>query len=295
MLKWPGKAREAIRKLFEPLQDIDVFVEDANDEAFYRALLTHATGGSVRIARVFELGGKAAVVNAAQVHDHAKRPALFIIDGDLDWVRGVEAPNILGLHRHQAYCVENLLLCESAISTILSQELAKSEQETIQLLGYAEWRASILQPLLELFAAFVTANVHAPALPTVSQGVGRLCTQVAKSRTELDVSRVAQARDALLLEVASAHGDDAAVKETYRQALERIQGLPDPLLAVSGKDFLFPLLHFRMARLGAAVRTKSLRYRLASAGDPRRYSEVASSLRAAANGWIPSTPVLPPM
>ena len=35
MIRWPARALDAIQKLFEPLQDVDIFVEDAEDEVFY--------------------------------------------------------------------------------------------------------------------------------------------------------------------------------------------------------------------------------------------------------------------
>lgn len=98
MIKWPERAKAAIRKLFEPLQDVDVYIEDTNDEVFYRTLLNNVTNGQIKIARVFSLGGKTPVVNKARGHDHSARRALFIIDGDLDWVRGDSPQNIRGLH-----------------------------------------------------------------------------------------------------------------------------------------------------------------------------------------------------
>ena len=110
MLKWPERAKAAIRKLFEPLQDLDVYVEDANDEGFYRCLLNHATDGKVRVARVFALGGRNAVLSAAAAHDQRTRRAVFIVDGDLPWVKGESIPEVDGLHRHEAYCIENLLI-----------------------------------------------------------------------------------------------------------------------------------------------------------------------------------------
>jgi Protein of unknown function (DUF4435) len=108
MLKWPSRARIAIRKLFQPLQDIDVYVEDENDEVFYRALLKRVGANEIRVARVFGLGGRSAVIEAARAYQDPQRRALFLIDGDLDWVRGVALQGPAHLHRHEAYCVENL-------------------------------------------------------------------------------------------------------------------------------------------------------------------------------------------
>lgn len=285
MLKWPERARTAIRKLFEPLQDIDVYIEDVNDEAFYRCLLNHSTNHEIKIARVFELGGRNAVIEAAHSHDQKKRRALFIIDGDLHWLNGQPSPEILGLHQHNAYCIENLLLCEKALTSVLCQDLAAAETDVSRSLQYTQWRDHILKPLLELFAAFVAAHVHAPTLPTVSQGVGRLCTRAGEpSRMELDPQKVEVAKQAVLNDTV-AMSNQQAVQATYAATLRRLENLPDPLLAISGKDFLVPLLHFHLRPLGVRPTTKSLRFRLAGSGDPRRFEQIGLSLRQAAAGF----------
>ncbi|MBH0179924.1 MAG: DUF4435 domain-containing protein, partial [Nitrospira sp.] len=267
MLKWPEQAKRAIRKLFEPLQEIDVFVEDTNDEGFYRCLLNKATNGTVKIARVFALGGRKAVVDAAALHDQRIRPSFFIIDGDLPWVKGEPTPNILGLHQHDAYCVENLLLCEKAIATVLSQEIADTEEEATRRLAYQQWRQSILPPLLELFSAFATAHDYVPEVPTVSLGVGVMCVQPQGSRvTELDPEKVRGVRDCIL-RAAEASADGVTVSARYMSLLDRLMSMSDPSRAVSGKSFLLPLLDFHLQSLGCRIKRKSLRVRLASAGD----------------------------
>lgn len=169
MLKWPERAKTAIRKLFEPLQPIDVYVEDTNDEAFYKRLLNRVANDKVHVARVFALGGKQAVIEAAANHDHSQRRALFIIDGDLEWVRGLPPPRIFGLHRHDAYCIENLLLCEKALVQILSEEAILTEDDAKRALDLGRWIDSIKRPLLELFSAFATVHEFAPEIPTVSR------------------------------------------------------------------------------------------------------------------------------
>jgi hypothetical protein len=284
MLKWPTRAKAALRKLFEPLQEIDVYVEDTNDEAFYRCLLNSATEGKVTVARVFGLGGKAAVLAAAATHDHAARRALFIVDGDLPWVRGVAPPNIVGLHQHNAYCVENLLICENAVTLLLSEEGAITEQAAAAALKYQDWRATVLAPLTELFAAFATVSEADPAVPTVSQGAGVLCSTRKRSTAPvLDTAKAKAARDkALRLAEVAFGAEPVAVR--YAAILQRIQAMPDPLLAVSGKDFVIPLIDFHLQALGCRIKRRTLRIRLARSGQRARFSALAKSLLFAARG-----------
>jgi len=284
MLKWPERAKSALRKLFEPLQEIDVYVEDENDEAFYRCLLNSAANGAVKVARVFSLGGRSAVVNAAIAHDKRTRRALFIVDGDLPWVQGKPVPAIVGLHCHDAYCIENLILCEKALAFILSQEVVITEEEAAVRLAYDNWVASVEAPLVELFSAFATGNEFDPTVATVSQKVGVMCTKHRSTAvTTLDVAKVKQARDKAL-KAAAEVVDEATVSATHGRTLARLKTLPQPLRAVSGKDFLLPLIDFHLQSLGCRIKRQSLRIRLVVAGDLTRYAPLSAALCQAASG-----------
>lgn len=286
MIKWPDRARAAIRRLFEPLQEIDVYVEDANDEAFYRCLLNSATNGEVNVARVFSLGGKEAVIEAAIAHDQHSRRALFIVDGDLPWVKGESIPAIIGLHCHDAYCIENLILCEKALSLLLSQEIAVTEEEATVRLAYNNWIKAVESSLLELFSAFATVHSFDPTATTVAQGVGVMCVKSHTTKiTALDTNKVHQAKEQALM-TARNIADAATVSSLYSRTLLRLKGLPQPLHAVSGKDFLLPLIDFHLQSLGCRIRRKSLRIRLVSSGDFTRFSPLANALKQAAIGYV---------
>jgi len=286
VLKWPERAKPALRKLFEPLQEIDVYVEDMNDEAFYRALLNSSTNGEIKVARVFALGCREAVIDGAKTHDQQTRRALFIIDGDLAWVRGDPPLEVAGLHCHDAYCIENLIICERALILILSQDAILTEEESEVRLAYGKWEASVETPLIELFAAFATVNKLDPTVPTVSQGVGAMCVADPTARTtELDPTKVGGARDKAL-KAAEGAVDSEVVSATYSLFLNRLKGLRHPLRAVSGKDFLLPLIDLHLRALGCRIKRKSLRLRLASAGDLTRFASLATALREAAEGHL---------
>lgn len=285
MIQWPQRARSAIKKLFEPLQDIDVYVEDTNDEVFYRTLLNKIADGKVSIARVFSLGGRTAVIEAAKHHDFSKRRALFLIDGDLDWVRGSPPPNDPGLHQHEAYCVENLLLCEKALAFLLAQDAVLSEEDAEVALGFGAWVSSIQQPLIELFAAYGTAHEISPEIPTVSKGVGVMCTKNRKTKcTSLDLTKVSNEKTGVLTIVENVGGKSRAAR-TYQRILRRLQALPFPLRGVSGKDFLLPLADFLLQSHGCRIKRRSLRIRLATAGDLTRFSPLYEVLLKAARGF----------
>ena len=285
MLRWSTRAVVAVRKLFEPLQVIDVYVEDADDEVFYRHLLNYASNGEVEIARVFGLGGRLKVIDAAASHDQSKRRALFIIDGDLEWVRGDDAPNIRGLHRLNVYCVENLLLCDDAIASVVAEETVDTKEHVASKLKLSEWRDAIRSPLLELFAAFATVSQFDPTVQTVSRKVGTLCSTEATEgkRSNLDPTKVAAVKQEVLNSArAAANGTDVA--SYYEQVYARLKQLAEPLHSISGKDFLLPLLDFHLHGFECRMKRKVFRLRIAIAGEVSRYKELATALGNVARG-----------
>ena len=281
MIKWPHRALVAIRKLYEPLQDIDVYVEDVGDEAFYTHLLKRLGADEIRIARVFACGNRGAVVDAARTYT-GPRKALFLIDGDLEWVTGQPAPTGLGaLHRLDAYCIENLLICKDGARFILMQDAAMTEYEAGQALGFDTWMESISPALLELFSAFAAVHIYCPQHKTVAIGVGTMCSQDASGATVLDLGKV-NAHTQSALSNAKSVANPALVDEIWRRTQARAALLPDPLCRVSGKDFLLPLLDFRLQQLGCRVRRKALRIRLAMACALSPFATLTAAMRQVA-------------
>jgi len=77
---------------------------------------------------------------------------------------------------------------------------------------------------------------------------------------------------------------EPSTREIYETILERIRGLPVPLRAVSGKDFVLPLVDFQLQSLGCRVKRRSLRVRLATAANPTLFAALADALHQAATG-----------
>lgn len=284
MINWPQKSFKALVKLFEPLQDIDVYVEDAQDEIFYTHLLTRVAGSEIRIARVFsppEKGGRSTVIAAAKIHDHSKRRALFLIDGDLDFTRGDPPPmGIRGLYRLDAYCIENYLFCARAATNILLEEAMLSEEEAEKKLDFANWYGQIQTPLIRLFSAFSLINAVLPSYATVSIGVGVYCQQVGKS-TMLSEAKVNSAVEVISALVAD-HITAPIAAKRFEGIQDRAIGLPNTVAVVSGKDFLLPLLAFRLSSLGCKVSKDRLRFKLALKCDITRLAPLLGEMSAVA-------------
>lgn len=286
MLKWPDKGLKALVKLFEPLQDIDIYVEDVRDEIFYTRLLKRVAGSEVRIARVFSppvKGGRKTVMDAAEAHDHNVRRALFLIDGDLAFARGEPPPQgIRGLYRLEAYCIENFLLCPDAAAKILMEEAIISPEDAEARLDFANWYRQIQPPLVSLFSAFALINGVLPSYPTVSLGVGVYCHQV-DGATELSAAKIEMAVNSIQT-LAENHVPPEQVAQRIADVCSRAEGMSTALAIVSGKDFLLPLLAFRLSSLGCKLSRDRLRFRLALHCDTEKLRPLLSAMKAVARG-----------
>jgi hypothetical protein len=283
-LIWPTRAFGAIRKMFEPLQDVDIYVEDKGDETFYKNLLTRVLGEEVKVAKVFARSGRNNVISSLLEHDHSARRALFIVDGDLEFVRSLPKPNdSVALHRLDAYCIENLLMCQQAVLKILMEEIDADYESAKEKISFPEWLSAIESSLTGLFAAFAVLNIIDPTKITVSMGVGPLCEQNGR-HTFLSGVKV-QSKIDEILGLACQKEKKECVDVLYVDILTSIHAREYPHRSVSGKDFLLPLLQFKLHSLNCKVSTRALRRRLALSCDVSAFGKLkADALHVAAGG-----------
>lgn len=284
MIKWPTRALKAVRKLFEPLQDIDIYVEDKNDEVFYTHLFKRISCENLRITRVFAKDGRKSVIDAAIAHNQGQRRALFLIDGDLEFVKGLPPPTeVFGLYRLDAYCIENFLICEKGAATILMEEATLSEEDSIKTLDYSSWFNSIQAPLVNLFKNFALLNSVDPKFQTISEGVGNLCSIKGKNTTELDINKV-NSKILTLLQKAEITHSKIQIADILSKIEIRVSKLEEPIFIVSGKDFLLPLLHFHLSNKGCKIRRSQLRFKLALKFDSVRLNRLRQYAITVAHG-----------
>lgn len=169
-----------------------------------------------------------------------------------------------------------------AVTQILSQEAILTEDEAANLLRFKDWENSIQNPLLKLFSSFAVAKKYAPEEKTVGLGISVIIT-CNKKKTKLDNDKVNNVAGKAIL-AAEAKVDKNQVQETYQAILKRLSKLSIPLHAVSGKDFLLPLLDFHLQDFGCRIRRKSLRMRLATSGSVDRFTELSAAINSAALG-----------
>jgi hypothetical protein len=172
MLERSESARYAKAKFFEGFNDVDIFVEDTAEESkkIYCELLSRALNNQLGIAQVFPLGPKDSVIKrcAADQGERA-RPAVYIIDGDYDFLSGVSIPPLKRLYRHERYSIENYLCDGDAIVAVISDESVKEDFAASKLTyDFSGWALRAAPPLYELTLACVIAHLTNCGLPSVN-------------------------------------------------------------------------------------------------------------------------------
>ncbi|ADN78373.1 DUF4435 domain-containing protein [Geobacter sulfurreducens] len=230
--------------LYRPLQDIEVYVEDEGSEVFYEEILYRLIDRKHRIVKVFPLRGRENVVSECQNYND-NRPALFIIDGDLTWAAGVPDLSIDRLFTHQCYCIENYLICENAAIEVAFENSGTISRDKIKSkLKWQNIKSQVESYLIDLFSEFAVAHVLHPTLKTTSHGFESVCTQPKKKAVpQFDSNKSKSLAISIKNDVISKVGL-TVYQETRTSVYNRISTLPDPLDAVSGKDFLIPLMMF---------------------------------------------------
>lgn len=276
--QWPAKSVGALAALFRPLQDLDIYVEDERSEAFYSELVRRAAPANIRIKRVFPMNGRSNVLTAASQHDFTKHNALFLIDGDFEWVRGESPPTIPGVYRLEMYCVENLLICEHAVTQLLMECEACSEADAKMALGFVDWCTGA-SPLIELFIVWAVLNKVKPERATTSIGVQKFLAGKPSVRLD-DVKVSKEVADAVAF--LSKHLDGLPL---YKTTKRRVKALPQPLDVVSGKDFMLPMLDLHLrGKTKEKCSRKSLKFRLARCISLNRLSGLQGAILKAAKG-----------
>lgn len=276
MIAWPDRSLGAVVRLFSPVQDIEIYTEDKGDEKFYAKLISRLVGEDTRISRVFCLGGREAVIKSCRDYV-GTGPAIFIIDGDFDILQRKPPPNLPRLHRLDAYCIENLLLCEAAVRKLLLDDTLLEQVEAENMGAFDRWLSPVLQDLIELFAAFSTALACCPApLPNVSKKISSILQDGRSPR--VDIQKLMAERDGHLAHAKCAVGDDMAVHSMWRECVAYVNSLRRPRDAISGKDYLLPLLMFHLNHLGIKIPRNVLKMRLAMNCDLQPFSRLKQDL-----------------
>lgn len=284
-------AKFAASVFYEGYNDFDIYIEDtaAGYPKIIAAMFSRAMSSTILLDKVFPLGQRSDVIKAAQVrlNSGTKRPAVYIVDGDLYLLAGEREflpPNVVVLPR---YCIENFMLDEMAIVDVLDEEHCTLHADDLkQEFDYAGWIERSTTALKSLFRVFATAHYLRSGVQTIARGYGSICSGASG---EVDPQKCTDISKEIMAELTLYHG----VHDVQR-ALEYIDSKINERECfitkyVSAKDFTLPLIILKMKSvLPLKMQHISLKMRIARKCNVEPFSEIIGQISRIVN--LPISP-----
>ncbi|HCE1966456.1 TPA: DUF4435 domain-containing protein [Vibrio parahaemolyticus] len=252
----------SIGVLYRQLQDVEIYVEDKDSEVFYMQLFSRLLEGTAKIKKIIPLNGRKNVIAGASTHKD-NSPKVYIVDGDLYWNANLFNNELTRLYVHNFYCIENALFCVNAAAKIVQETLGNvTITQAKEILNWDEWLEEITPHLVRLFTLFSTAFKLNPQIQTTSRGFTSIITSGKNKLPYLDAEKV----EIQYGEVLDSLREDFSDKE-IEEEIESVMAFAEEhgLNIVSGKDFLIPLMCFKIKEAcGVSLSVNSRNFRLAS-------------------------------
>lgn len=238
-------AKSAKSVFFEDVNDIDIYIEDTalGYKKLFSIMFSRVFSGKYRIENVFPIGDRKSVIKRHESHVNNGRPSIYIIDGDLFILTGEEIHSTAGLFKLPFYCVENLLCDSEAIIDLFDEEEPLRSRDEIQKeFDYPLWVNNNSAMLFDLFVEYAVSFKVNPSVQTVAYSVKNV---VSSGNGDVCSIKIGQRISELKLSSVSVVGEDEY--EKVKDSILKNYSLTgvDPIEAVSGKDYLFPLLKMR--------------------------------------------------
>jgi hypothetical protein len=265
VLMYSADAQVARALLLQNYNDLDIFVEDGACQNMHVRLFNRMLAPSgKKISSVYPLHGKRKVLErcADDQHDRPRR-RLYIIDGDEDLILGRAVAPLKYLYRLEVYCMENLLLSERAVVTVATECQTDARwQDLAAQLDFEAFVRTSVRLLLPLFIVYAIARDLNSEAETVRYPVQRLLGSQ-HDATSLSRSLIRARMRELMCQLRN-----STPRDVYRAARNRIANLTKANPAghskyISGKTYLFPLIHTLLRSFGLRDPQDQLKVRLA--------------------------------
>lgn len=248
MIRYKSFVVPTISLFFKSKNDVDIFIEDSNDEEFYKVLLSRLTAGK-KINKIISCKCKTELIKACEAdQSDRKRKRIYLVDADLDLILGTNRIDLKYFFVLDRYCIENYLLDEEGILEMLHTNIVLDKSAIKKQLTFTNYLKSISHSLIEMFLHYAITHLHKMGTKTVSNSVGTFCKQV-KSITVLDASKVElkiqELRDEIIIKI----GEDAYNEIIYQLRQTWPSNYQTLISIVSAKDYILPLLVFRFKKL----------------------------------------------
>jgi hypothetical protein len=257
---WSPKAMKAKPIFYRQWNDIDIYIEDTGvpSKKLFRHLFTRCFSDKYRVAEVFPLGGRKAVINACEDDQlDGGRPRIYIIDADLDLLLNTKLAALKRFFCLPIYCIENLLIDEKAIIEVLYEEHSVLEkEELVQNFDFKTWISLIEKPLVDLFIDYAICKEVLPSQETVSFKISNL---VSSGDGLLDVNKIKKRLEYIESQICCVITPEELNKR--KQIIKSsliVRKINSVQTVVSGKHYLLPLMRIRMNQIAKLRVTKDV-------------------------------------
>lgn len=293
---WNNNALLSLGIFYGHIQDINIYVEDENSELFYSEFFNTIIDKSIKIKKIIPLKGRKFVIEKSKEYNQEK-PALFIIDADLNLAYGEKISGYDRLFEHDKYCIENYLFSEEGLTEIIYENLANKPKKDIQ--KDIDWKSTINnieETLVELFIEFAIINKinkSNKSIKTVKIGVTDLF--YAKSKTETLICKektaklIEEKRNELILNNINNYKLlSKEYNENKKKILENLsKNEENKIDIVSGKHFLIHILYKILKKYSTSqLSMDSFKLRLSKHFNPQILTKLKLAIEETARGKI---------
>jgi hypothetical protein len=278
MIEYSSRAFKAIAFLFQPYNDIDVYVEDETCLGMYELLITRILDNQAKVQRVFQLGGRENVIADCKLNQTTtNRRRLYIIDGDFNAaLKKRSTLKLKYLYQLKVYCSENLVFTRKAIVEVAFESLTNvASRDVEKVIGLSVFYEE-LRKLIALFAVYIAAHVLDNSIQTTKFNVDQLIERKS-GLVSLSDAKLAARIDSIKTKLYKDFPKKQVNEEIRKSKAILTRDSISALKLISGKTYLLPLLyHYLRAKAGYSGTLNQLKVRLA------RYCEldVDKSLRS---------------
>tara|TARA_R110001583_G_scaffold61489_1_gene181622 strand:- start:357 stop:1223 length:867 start_codon:yes stop_codon:yes gene_type:complete len=280
----PARASQGLAHLQSQKNDIVVFVEDNAGRNLWKKVLRKFLPAGKKIENVNPLGGRKNVLDACKADlNKSGPPRLYIIDADLDIIKGKSKPRLKNLYRLRRYCVENYLIHDDGfvhIAQTFDADIDESNAKNqIDSSGWIQRNSVALRQLFIWYAVASELNCRAQ---TVKYHLSRL-TQNNSAKFDICQVKTKIRLIGLYRELRRNHSR-AEIVDLLKKYEENIRRKTE-LEFVSGKTYIIPGLEPLLKRdfgvnLTASAFSSMLAEKMPPAVDPYLKRTISNLIKA---------------
>lgn len=287
----PKRSPEALAVLdifYDEFNDVHFYVEDEDQENLYEIILRRMFP-ELKIARIFPLGGKQAVLDhVPQAHAGGAKPrSIYLVDKDFDDLLGakVQKPMLFYLDR---YCIENYFAEPDAILEVVVESAPKLKRADIAAeLDLPRKIEDFIESLRPLFQLFYCVQRFGLGIKNSSLPAERFCNE--RLRWQVDPIKLSDYQTQVTL-AASKTINAAALADPLQHQEVTALGQLDPHTVISGKHLCTLVFHYVKSKYNlGSITFESFLFRICKNSSMNALHHLASEIRTALSPPIPAT------